>query len=65
VFEYISSFTINAEDGIDITASDINNSYIDYTISIPESTNASYIDIQITTTAGRVERRRVYFNISE
>jgi hypothetical protein len=65
--EEISSFVVEPDKNIEITAESQDNTRILYTVSAPENnaTSARYVDIQITTTLGRVEKRRAYFNITE
>ena len=65
--EEISSFFVTPDDHIDITESSQDNTRILYTVSVPDknSTSGRYVDIQITTTLGRVTKNRIYFNITE
>ena len=65
--EDISSFTIEPDTGLEVTESAINGTRIDYTVSAPENnaTAATYIDIQITTSLNRVDKRRVYFDVTK
>ena len=65
--EKISSFTIESDTGLEVTESAINGTRIDYTVSAPENnaTAATYIDIQITTSLNRVDKRRVYFDVTK
>lgn len=65
--EDIQSFTVEPDRYIEITASSQDEKQILYTVSVPrrESTGGRYVDIQITTTLGRVDKRRVYFDIQE
>lgn len=65
--EEIQSFDITPDRNIEITASSQDGKMILYTVSVPnrEATGGRYVDIQITTTLGRVEKRRVYFDIQE
>ena len=66
-FETISSFVIAEDEGLEVTSGSINNTRIDYTVSAPdnEAVGATYIDIQITTSNGRVDKRRVYFEVTK
>lgn len=66
-FEFIDSFIIIPDQNLDVTDSAINNTRIDYTVSAPENnaTSARYIDIQITTSNGRVDKRRIYFDVTQ
>lgn len=65
--EDIASFVITPDRNLEITASSIDGTRINYTVSAPsnDATSAQWVDIQITTTLGRVDKRRVFFDISE
>lgn len=66
-FEYIDSFVITPDNGLEVTDSSINNTRIDYTVSAPDndSTSATFIDIQITTSNGRIDKRRIHFDVTQ
>ncbi len=64
--ESISSFVITPDQNLLVTASAISGSKITFTVSAPDknATSATNIDIQITTSLGRVDKRSVPFNVT-
>ena len=65
--EVISTFAVTPDDGLEITDSAIDDTKINYTVSAPDknSTSAGWVDIQITTDLGRVDKRRIFFEVSQ
>ena len=65
-FEVIQSFTIKADEGLTINSSSSTDTDVNYTIKADGSKQGSLrVKITITTDAGRVETRLVYFDITK
>ena len=63
--ETVSSYTISAGDGLTIVSDSLTTPVISYQIQADSEKSDIKVDISVTTSLGRVEKRTIHFEVSE
>ena len=63
--EDISSYTISAGDGLTIVSDSLTTPRISYQIQADSEKSDVEVDISVTTSLSRVEKRTIHFEVSE